>query len=135
MYKNCMLKSSIFQLQNKWYLKVDIVNYKNEIAAIDNECCVYAQSIGLSYRSCLYEDSILIKIPYRYNKFEAKCVNSTFYELKENMFVDIEIIPIGISNIYENQYTCCFKLTSIKLCFSQKHLHAPLDCAKDEEEQ
>ena len=130
-----MLKSSIFQLQKKWYLKIDVSNYKNEIAAIDNECYIYAQSIGLSYRSCLYENSILIKIPYRYNKFEARCINSTFYELEENFNVDVEIAPTGISNVHEQQYTCCFKLISLKLCFSQKHLHAPLDCAKDEEEQ
>lgn len=129
-----MLKSSIFQLNNKWYLKIDVTNYKNDFAALDNECCLYAQSIGLSYRSCLYENAILIKIPYRYNKFEAICVNSTFYELEENLFADIEVVPIGVSNINDDIHTCCFKLISLKLCFLQKHLHAPLDCAKDEEE-
>lgn len=127
-----ILQSDLFQLDEKWYIKILLSNnILNTIADIDNKCLMYAQKQGYIYRSCIYENTLLIKIPYRYKRFEAKCENCSFYELKRNHKVDIEFEAVSISNIKESNYTCCFKLKNLKLCFSRKHSHAPLESEED----
>lgn len=122
------LTSDIFQLNNKWYLKVNINEEKNIIGDIDNQCNIYMLSNNPTqiYQSCIFEDSILIKIPYRYKKFEATCINSTFYDLKPDQHVQLCIEVNSISEFKSNTFTCCFKLKSLKLLCQKKHPHALL---------
>ena len=125
------LTTDIFELNKKWYIKCDISHVKHQIADLDNKCAIYASKKGLFYRSCIFENSILIKIPFRYKKFEARCENCTFYDLNAGHYVHVSFLPISISEFKPNEYTCCFKLIQIKLHSSLKHSHAPLECEED----
>ena len=49
--------------------------------------------------------------------------------MKDKNF-DVTIQPIAMTLI-NGQYTCCFKLKSLKLNFSMKHPHAPLENEED----
>ena len=127
------LDSDLFQLHNKWYIKLNIDNCKADIADIDNQCNMYAQRNNLHYKSCIFENSILVKIPYRYKKFEAICENATFYDLQKGYSTHVDISPISISEYKEGTHTCCFKLTQIRLNLPKKHPHAPLVNEEDAE--
>ena len=121
------LKTGIFQLENKWYIRVEI----NDILVenIDNECMTYTHNaLHSMYKSCNYENSILIKIPYRYKKFEAKCENCTFYDLCQDQQVIVSFVPVSL-NLINEVYNCTFKLISLKLTSSMKHPHALLESA------
>ena len=126
------LMSDLFQLNKKWYVKIDIQTCIEHISEIDNKCALYATRINIFYRSCIFDNSILVKIPYRYNRYEAICENATFYELKRVMDVDVDFSAISISEFKSGVYTCCFKLNKIKLNCLKKHFHAPVECVEGE---
>lgn len=124
------LKSGIFELEKKWYIRVSFDD--NIINQIDSECMNYVQKfLNSMYKSCNFENSVLIKIPYRYKKYEAKCENCTFYDLSPNQTVELSFAAVSLS-LLSNAYCCTFKLHSIKLIVSTKHPHALLESATDE---
>lgn len=118
----CNVHSDVFQLKNKWYIRCILSGpLLTEFQNIDAFCSQHANE----YKSCIHENTVLVKIPYRYKKFEADIENCSFHELKAGHKVTISFIPISISKIGKF-FTCCFKLKRIILHCSEKHPHAHL---------
>jgi hypothetical protein len=119
----CIAHSDAFLIGDKWYIRVSI---DSGINAVDDACRNYAEGRNLTYKSCIFENSILVKIPFRYKKFEVNTYNCTMYDCFKGQNLNVTIQPMSLSLI-NNSYICTFKLTSLKLNCSMKHPHAPLE--------
>ena len=115
--------SNVFCIDKKWYIRLKLTH---EIEAIDNTCQRYAQEKNLEFTSNAYEGSFLVKVPYRYKKFEVMTYNCTLYDNIREKSCEVSIKPVGLSLI-NNKYTCTYKLESFKLNSLEKHPHAPLE--------
>ena len=129
------IQTTIFQMDSRWYIRVELHD-KNYLHDIDAQCMKYTHSVLQGqYESCMFENGVLLKIPYRYNKFEARCMNCTFYDLCPMQIATVSFCPIALTNINNGSFRCTFKLVSIRLDSSEKHPHAPLENATGESMQ
>jgi hypothetical protein len=93
-----------------------------QISTIDKDCENYAFSRNINYQTSVFEDTILVKIPYRYKKFEVNTYNCTMYDELQNCDIEVVIQPVSLFKI-KDKYTCSYKMISIKAIFSRKHPH------------
>lgn len=126
---DCKLHSQPFTLNGKWYLRILIPQDKiDELKSLDTYCENYIVSRNKYYRRFIFENTILIKIPYRYKKFEVTTNNCTMYDLRNNDSVHVSFDTVAIGIINDNAYVVHFKLNLIKLYCETKHPHAPRLC-------
>jgi hypothetical protein len=119
----CIAHSNAFQINEKWYIRLSIDPIIN---TIDEACKNYAHCRNLVYNSCIFENSVLVKIPYRYKKFEVNTYNCTMYDFLKDQNLTVKIEPVSLSFI-NDAYSCTFKLINLKLNLPMKHPHAPLE--------
>lgn len=124
-----MCLSNVFCMDSRWYLRIKA---NNSIAVIDEQCEHYAQQKNLIYKSCIFENSFVVKVPYRYKKFEVQAYNCTLYDEIKNKNAELDLQPVAIS-LVNGKHTLIFKLKTIKLNCQEKHPHALLGYEEDAE--
>ena len=118
-YQNvpCEIIEKPYSTSKKWYMKVKITNKDilNEIQSIDD----IFKKIHKDLQCALSNDIIVLKLPYRYNKFECSVYDShgdlyTCYELENENDVFVDITHACFS-LQEFKYLSTWKVLQIKL--------------------
>ena len=109
----CIVITNPFMIDKHWYMRFEICD---DIKKIDSQCERYLQQRNLKFRSCNIENVVLVKIPYRYKRFEVSCENCTLYSDLQNNHVTITIEPVALYLINES-YVCTFIFLSYKIEF------------------
>tara|TARA_B100001094_G_scaffold319286_1_gene363907 strand:+ start:6974 stop:7393 length:420 start_codon:yes stop_codon:yes gene_type:complete len=98
--KNAEIKKPIYQANSKWYISVSILdNFSNFIG----ELTEYTSKI-LNKDIKMYND-LLVKIPFRYKKFEIPFYSRNdrliiYSDFKTNEIIDIDIELIGFDKCF-----------------------------------
>lgn len=102
--------TDIFQLEGKHYFRLkphgSLVDY---ITRIDDFCDSQCQN----YSRIISSDGILVKIPYRYKKYEVLYEDgANSGNIKSGNIINCSLAVLGVFST-QNITTCAFKLTSI----------------------
>jgi len=104
--------TGIFQIAGKHYFRLKPHgSFADYVTTIDNFCESRCQNYTRALSS---DDGVLIKIPYRYKKYEVSYEDgANSGNIKQGNIINCSITVIGIFST-QNITTCAFKLTSIR---------------------
>ena len=119
-YKNipCYITEKPYTSAKKWYIKVKITD-DEILKKIKNVDDVFEKSQNHKVQNTLYDNIIVLKLPYRYNKFECAVYDkdghySSCYELENGNKLSIDITHACFS-FQNSQYLSTWKVIQIKL--------------------
>lgn len=113
----CKIIDKPYKKENKWYMKVKILD--DNIKYIENIDKTFEKTIENEVQKALFNDILILKIPYRYNKFECKTFDKDLhyiscYELKENDNIECNMTHACFS-LQKTKYLSTWKVNQIKL--------------------
>lgn len=97
---NAQIKKAIYQSNSKWYIRVHIVHSFSEFIQSLTEFT--SKSLNVDIKEY---DELLIKIPFRYKKFEIPFYSKDgrliiYSDFNENECIDIDIELIGFDKCF-----------------------------------
>ena len=120
MFQNipCHIIEKPYTSSKKWYMKVKIIQQEilDKINYIDES---FEKSQDKKVQYALNDNIIVLKLPYRYNKFECTVIDNdgdyySCYEIKNDDQVHIDITHACFS-LQETHYLSTWKVIKIKL--------------------
>lgn len=111
--KDVLLLTDLFSLGDRYYVRVELkYGLKDFIKKLEKDCIEETEE----FEKC--DDYILLKLKYRYKKFETKFANCISSDLKCGKKFNIKFEICGISWIGQlgnRRQVLCYKLNEIEL--------------------
>lgn len=118
---NACIMSPVYETNKKLYIKLKLseddgkklLQFEKDVYELLKKDSNITEKIQYS----VYNNTIVIKVPYRYKKFEVNIISNddlkTMYDIKQNDNVTVDILPIFSKQ--DECMLCTWKLETIKI--------------------